>query len=353
MKIGILTFHYAYNYGALFQAVSLFDYLASLGHEVYMIDYHNQEIIKSYTIYPSTASNKNFRFYLTLCLRMLMRMLRFHNFRKFIDQNLKTINPCDIQELDCVVVGSDQVWNTKLTNGYDSYYWGDFPFEGRIFSYAASMNAVTLTDEDKKNISKRLANFKSISVRETAMLQMLSPITDKKLSLVLDPTMLNDTTYWQNRCEEKYSNEKYVLAYPLRDGNTVLAIAKAIADKKKCKLKIIKGDTGWNPFTNTYNTAGPQDVLSLINGAEFVVTSSFHGTALSILLKKQFYTIKCKDGNNVRTDSILNLLHLKDRMIENVSEIDVSATINYSNVEEILNIEREKSRTFIKNSLYE
>lgn len=353
MKIGILTFHYAYNYGALFQAVSLFDYLASLGHEVYMIDHHNNEIEKSYTIYPSTAPNKNFRFYLTLCLRMFMRMLRFHNFRKFINQNLKTINPCGIQELDCIVVGSDQVWNTKLTNGYDSYYWGDFPFEGLIFSYAASMNAVTLADEDKKNISKRLANFKSISVRETAMLQMLSPITDKKLSLVLDPTMLNDTAYWQNRCEKKYCNEKYVLAYPLRDGNTVLDIAKAIADKKKCKLKIIKGDTGWNPFTNTYNTAGPQDVLSLINGAEFVVTSSFHGTALSILLKKQFYTIKCRDGNNVRTESILNLLQLKDRMIENISEIDVSSSINYSNVEEILNIEREKSRTFIKNSLYE
>lgn len=353
MKIGILTFHYACNYGALFQAVSLFDYLVSLGHEVYMIDYHNKEIEKSYTIYPSTASNKNFRFYLTLCLRILMRIIRFHNFRRFIRQNLKMINLGDIQSLDYIVVGSDQVWNTKLTNGYDSYYWGDFPFKGHIFSYAASMNAVALADEDKKSISLRLSNFSSISVRERAMLQMLSPVTDKRLCLVLDPTMLNDTAYWQKRCENKGGNEKYVLAYPLRDGNTVLAIAKAIADEKKYKLKIIKGDTGWNPFTNIYNTAGPQEVLSLINGAEFVVTSSFHGTALSILLKKQFYTIKCRDGNNVRTESILNLLQLKDRMIENISEIDVSSSINYSNVEEILNIEREKSRTFIKNSLYE
>jgi hypothetical protein len=353
MKIGILTFHYACNYGALFQAVSLFDYLASLGHEVYMIDYHNKEIEKSYTIYPSTASNKNFRFYLTLCLRILMRIIRFHNFRRFIRQNLKMINLGDIQSLDYIVVGSDQVWNTKLTNGYDSYYWGDFPFKGHIFSYAASMNAVALTDEDKKSISLRLSNFSSISVRERAMLQMLSPITEKNLSLVLDPTMLNDTVYWQKRCGKKRTKEKYILAYPLRDGNTVLSIAKAIADKLNCRLKIIKGDTGWNPFTDTYNTAGPQEVLALINGAEFIVTSSFHGTVLSILLKKQFYTIKCKDGNNVRTESILNLLQLKNRMIKNVSEIDFASTINYLDVEGSLNIEREKSRTFIKESLYE
>lgn len=353
MKIGILTFHYAYNYGALFQAVSLYDYLCSLGHEVYMIDHKNKEITKGYKLYPSTASNKNFKFYLTLCFRMLMRMIRFHNFRKFIRQNLTTINPCDMHKLDCIVVGSDQVWNTKLTDGYDSYYWADIPFKGRVISYAASMNAVALSDEDKEQIAKRLANFNYISVRETAMLEMLSPLSGKKISLVLDPTMLNDTAYWKQRSGNTSIGEKYVLAYPLRDGNTVLSIAKAIAEKENCKLKIIKGDTGWNPFTNTYNTAGPQEVLSLINSAEFVVTSSFHGTALSILLKKQFYTIKCRDGNNVRTGSILSLLHLENRLIESKEQINLDLKIDYSMVNKELDTERQKSRLFLSESLYE
>lgn len=353
MKIGILTFHYAYNYGALFQAVSLYDYLKSLGHEVYMIDHQNVEITKSYKLYPFTASNKNLKFCLTLCFRMLMRMVRFYNFRKFINRNLTMIRPCDIQKLDYIVVGSDQVWNTKLTDGYDSFYWAEIPFKGRFVSYAASMNAVSLSSEDKKEISKRLTNFNSISVRESAMLDMLGPLSDKKVSLVLDPTMLNDYEYWKKRSKKSFNKEKYVLAYPLRDGNTVLTIAKTIAKEKNCKLKIIKGDTGWNPFTNTYNTAGPQEVLSLLAGAEFVVTSSFHGTALSILMKKQFYTIKCRDGNNVRTDSILTLLRLKNRMIENVSEVDITSKVNYSQVEEVLSVEREKSRSFIKDNLYE
>lgn len=353
MKIGILTFHYAFNYGALFQAVSLFDYLKSQGHDVYMVDYRNAKIVDGYKLYPSTASNKNYKFYMTLVFRLLMRFLRFRNFKHFIKENLRLINPSNLNILDCIIVGSDQVWNTKLTAGYDSYYWGDIPFKGVIISYAASMNAVSLSSEDKEEISKRLTNFNSISVRESAMLDMLGPLSDKKVSLVLDPTMLNDYEYWKKRSKKSFKKEKYVLAYPLRDSNTVLTIAKTIAKEKNCKLKIIKGDTGWNPFTNTYNTAGPQKVLSLLAGAEFVVTSSFHGTVLSILMKKQFYTIKCMDGNNVRTDSILTLLRLKNRMIENVSEVDITSKVNYSPVEEVLSVEREKSRSFIIDNLYD
>ena len=352
MKIGILTFHYAYNYGALFQAVSLFDYLRSLGHDVYMIDYHNSHISESYSIYPSMESKKNYKFYLTLCFRMIMRIKRFNNFKKYINDNLSLISPQNISQLDSIVIGSDQVWNTKLTNGYDPYYWGNIPFKGKIISYAASMNAVKLSDVDKERIAQELKNFSSISVRENSLVKMLKPLTKKKISWVLDPTMLNDYRYWNSQCSNSRNKEKYVLAYPLRDGNTVMSIAETIAKQKTCKLKVIKGCAGWNPFTNVCNTAGPKEVLSLIKNAEFVVTSSFHGTALSILLNKQFYTIKCKDGNNVRTESMLNLLNLTSRLISNKSEIH-SENIDYSVVESILKYEREKSRSFLNESLHE
>ena len=39
MKIGILTFHYAHNYGAMLQAYALSMKLRSLGHCVEIIDY--------------------------------------------------------------------------------------------------------------------------------------------------------------------------------------------------------------------------------------------------------------------------------------------------------------------------
>lgn len=57
MKIGILTFHYAHNYGALMQAWALKEYLQSIGHEVYFIDYKNQKIKQEYKIFHSKKSN--------------------------------------------------------------------------------------------------------------------------------------------------------------------------------------------------------------------------------------------------------------------------------------------------------
>ena len=39
MKIGILTYQYAMNYGALLQAFALKSYLSDCGYEVYLINY--------------------------------------------------------------------------------------------------------------------------------------------------------------------------------------------------------------------------------------------------------------------------------------------------------------------------
>ena len=39
MKIGILTFHRAHNYGAVLQCYALQEILKRMGHQVYVIDY--------------------------------------------------------------------------------------------------------------------------------------------------------------------------------------------------------------------------------------------------------------------------------------------------------------------------
>ena len=48
MKIGIITFHNAYNYGAVLQAFATQSYIESLGHEAEIIDYHNKWIDADY-----------------------------------------------------------------------------------------------------------------------------------------------------------------------------------------------------------------------------------------------------------------------------------------------------------------
>ena len=48
MKIGILTFQRADNYGAMLQCYALQEYLKSAGHEVEVIDYRNYNLEKDH-----------------------------------------------------------------------------------------------------------------------------------------------------------------------------------------------------------------------------------------------------------------------------------------------------------------
>lgn len=51
MKIGILTFHRAENFGAVLQCLALQNYLISKGNEVEVIDYRNPSIEHQYDIF--------------------------------------------------------------------------------------------------------------------------------------------------------------------------------------------------------------------------------------------------------------------------------------------------------------
>ena len=51
MRIGIVTFHRAVNYGAVLQTWALYKFLADLGHDVNVIDYRCQDIENVYKLF--------------------------------------------------------------------------------------------------------------------------------------------------------------------------------------------------------------------------------------------------------------------------------------------------------------
>ena len=53
MKIGIVTFNSAHNYGAVLQAWALQEYLKSEGHDPSVINYRIFDIDKLYRLYRS------------------------------------------------------------------------------------------------------------------------------------------------------------------------------------------------------------------------------------------------------------------------------------------------------------
>ncbi len=228
MRIGILTFHCAHNYGAMLQCYALQETLVAMGHDVEVIDYRPHYLIEPYSVFSIKAlSHKpNFislvRCFVTSFLAIPKKTVRYRGFSSFLKKRIKTAkfvgNKLKLGSYDAYIFGSDQIWNTRLTKGFDNYFFGIFPFpkEKRLYiSYAASMGNDVLTEDKKKFYTKNLCHFDAISVRENSFKKLLSPLTSKHIEVVLDPSLLASHSVW-DKLEDTVKDENYVLVYQVR-----------------------------------------------------------------------------------------------------------------------------------------
>ena len=62
--------------------------------------------------------------------------------------------------------------------------------------------------------------------------------------------------------------------------------------------------------------AGPSEFVWLFANAQMVLTNSFHGTAFSLNMEKNFFVVTpARKQNNSRQKSILHLVGLENRLI--------------------------------------
>ncbi len=324
MKIGILTYHCAHNYGAVLQCYALQEYLKSLGHEVCVIDYQPSYLKYGLFIWYNWLSLNPVK-----CVKKIIKQLRSFKlqykrgkaFESFIHRrlNVKPINLQSIQnDIDCFVFGSDQIWR-KNNNQFDPIYFGEFKAaKGRkLISYAASMGLDKLSETEKEQISKWLEHFSIITVRETSLKQLLSPITDKKIEVVADPTFLLNQQRWMKIAKSPNINKPYILIYQVISNPLADKIAQIAAKELKAEIIEIASKVDDNKKNHrTVYAASPEDFLGWIMNARFMVTTSFHGTAFSIIFNKAFVSIKQNRPSDLRIESILHEFQLTNRFID-------------------------------------
>lgn len=346
MKIGILTFHCAHNYGAVLQCYALQKILKTMGHDVEIINYRPRYIVNCYKIFlcnrfisrkPMLFIKKTFSEIKVL----KKRLLRYQAFNKFINNQIplstKITNNTRIPSIyDIYIMGSDQIWNPYITNGFDSAYFGFFPFKKgkKIYiSYAASMERTSLTHQESKYLKHALRNFNGISVREEQLKECLQRLTNEEIQIVLDPTLLLPLTNWEKILIKPKESEHYVLVYQVRQDDDTIRIAQTIAKQLNCKIIEISASirlSNKNKF-KTLETCAPEEFLGLIKYSTFVVTSSFHGTVFSILFRKDFFCVRLDDGYDSRSLSLLNIFNLSSHMISKESTPQIKS-IDYNNI---------------------
>lgn len=351
MKIGILTFHRAHNYGAVLQAYALREYLKMFCSEVEIVDY----VPFYFRVYNKIPTIKDCvslsipKLFKNIAFFPLVRR-RYRAFSIFINKQLSPskrqyLQNDIISDYDVLVYGSDQIWNGIHTNGPDNIFWGYMTNQKvRKIAYAASSADSFFVKERMQYVKNALLNFDRVSVREQNIAEILKRYTTKNIALVVDPVLLLTKEEWESKLNLQRRKSDYVLVYQVRENPLSLMIAKEYARKKNLKVVILTKMIYQRVDRRLNQTASPIEFVNLIKNAALVVTTSFHGTVFSIIFRKNFYTINISPEINSRSISILNSIGLSDRLVsikpQDYCDVDYN-DISISRLKELINESKE------------
>lgn len=305
MKIGILTWYFAKNYGARAQAYALYMTIKRLGHECEFINYvpdSNSEIDWKSNYNCGDISYKYF--YMFRCLwRCSLYQLNTKNF-----PHSKKIEAADIDKLgyDLIIIGSDSVLNIHhpLNRGV---YWGVGINTTPFIYYAPSCEYMNPDYADFKNGEKiAIANALCLSARDSNTQQLLERFTNKEVPIVCDPIFL-----YEFQVKKYKIKSNYILMYTFSPWGRYREQIKKYAIDNNLKIISVGRYSVWADIS--YDCASVEQWISLLKNASIVLTDSFHGMAFAIKERKKIIWLSRHDKVN-KCKSLLDYFGLCDVM---------------------------------------
>lgn len=367
MKIGVITLHKVRNYGSVLQTYATQEVLSGLGYEASIIDYcsyrfqEKNRLSDEYSRFKFKYKNGLVHLAFNAMLSPSLWLQR-KIFDSFLEERLTlTRSYSSIEELeenppeaDVYCTGSDQVWNIK-TNGYvERPFYLDFgPVDKPRFAFSASFGRPKLDEDEALEIGLYLSRYTGIGVREKSSLAILKDLGVQHFENTLDPTLVLAPSEWIKLTPvERPYNHKYILIYEFNKSSGIAEYAR--------KLSQI---TGYPIYRITYwyherhhgekciVVPSVYEFLQLIRHAEYVLTNSFHATVFSTVFRVKFATIYPK-AFSVRLEDYLLLVGLSDRHLNSIDKIErINKPIDYDRVHEKLAFERERTLTFVRDTL--
>lgn len=356
MRIGIITYHNTRNCGAVLQSYALMETIKKIGFSAKIIDYKCEEIDKAYIIkkpWELRGVKEAVKWLLTVGINTKAQK-KFDLFKKeklvltgaYDKNNITKIN----SQFDGFITGSDQVWNFNLNGADENYILKFAAADKKKISYAASLGYKEIPEDYISLYKENLATFSGISVRETDGKTALECL-GFSCETVVDPTLLLDKgDYFELEADNKWG--KYIFVYTVAVTPNIEKKAKELS--KKTGLPIIWGHMSYKNYKGVKNIKSPfcDEFLSLIKNAEYVVTSSFHGMAFSIIYEKEFFfdLSVSKNNYNSRLTSLADTLELSNREIRVDRDMLNYEKIDYNRVNRLKEKKKEEAIKFLKDS---
>ena len=367
--IGIITFcNTLDNYGQVLQYVATQEYLEARGHSVYLyqskghkVSLFNRvkrkikKVIKKLIFSPKEsitlqhdsaiseqeqAKQVMFQKWAEITRRNENEHPRY--FEDFRSKYFHRLN-CYYEELKdfyAFAVGSDQMWSFLSEDTMLEFV----PNSIRRFSLAPSVGHKVFTTEEIARAAKSLKKFDFITVREQNGIDFCEKSGRTDAQKVLDPTFLISSSRY-----EKYADlqgiippKHYILLYLL--GSEIGINVQDIfiwAKEKNLEIVYVASQGREDDFPKCY--ASVEQWLALLKNADYVVTNSFHGMALSIIYHKQFLVfplVGLMKGMNGRIEQMAKNFALQDYIYSGNMD-NILMPIDWSKSDEAI-IENEK-----------
>lgn len=351
-SVGILTFHYADNHGAVLQAYALRKVINSFpDYTAEIINY----VPEGYH-YPVLPGGNRFN----------EQKIKRDKFEKFLSENCginkPMIHAVTGNAYDVYLVGSDQIWNTDIvgTETDCEYLLPNLNESAKRIAYSASVG-MELERIDRKLFQKYLPKFQAISLREKSYVEIISELSGMKCDYTLDPTMLLREKDYKPLLKKPDDVEgAYILYfwYDMGDGGfRSIELVNALARKYNLSVKhtfLSEMSVARQMLVNNGGCvlqAGIGEFLWYVKNAQIVVTNSFHGAVFSVLFKKPLY-IYYPEIRKCRQENLVEMLHIEDRVVKGyIYPDELSLEIDYTFVFEALEKERERSIFYLKTAL--
>lgn len=357
MRIALITFHNALNYGAYLQTYALQEYLCSIGHTVEIIDFqpiykfkgrfHKIPVLSLLSKFISKyrlKTRKN-NFYKGFPINKLLKLSKRYNSLEELDH----FPP----EADVYLCGSDQIWNPICVqncppNTMNAYFLNFGPQKVLRVAYSVSFGTNLIKTEWLESNLNKIKNFDFISLREPTYQNKLKEYQINTY-WTCDPTLLYSQVFYDKLICSNCEINLQAFVFDL-SGN--------LSKNDKDTLLQMYPESKFFSFGDGLDFPSIGKWLGLFKFSERIITDSFHGTVFSIIYKKPFLSILNKgvhSAKNVRIQSLLKIIGLDAHAVETISQDKLlllqNNAVDWDSVYNKLSVFIESSKSFLNKAL--
>ncbi len=363
MKIAIVTVYDSIvNFGSFLQAYSLQEVLKKEGHEVAFVKRMDEsELLERF----NGIAYRNCGVSDTKVWDVIRKIKRYKRYKRACEVNekrfdsfmpdlslLKIIDSSEAESYDCIICGSDEIWNKKNKDIDLDFYTCASIKNPEKYSYAISsgeMEQSALSDSEISNIKR----FKYNLCRDEKTLSLLKNIgANTADGIVCDPTILygRDSFSVSRQQRSKYElPERYMLVYSYVYNKSQKAAIKEFAQQNGLKIVSASLDAD---FADQVVLASALDFPYLMANAECVYAATFHGAIFGMMFAKKLAIVPRMH----KISSVVNVcggqecLLKEDFTVEDLDEV-LEKNVDHDSIEANMSKIRERSHDLLVDML--